>query len=115
MRIALAVFVLFAIALVVTIVIASGQEDVLTAMRVIGGDPWGLVTLIDLFCGLFFAALWIGAVEADRRVAIAGIALLFVLGNLVTAVYLLLRARHASGLGELLTARRALFGAGRGA
>ena len=110
MRIALAVFVLFAIALLVTIVIASGQEDVLTAMRVIGGDPWGLVTLIDLFCGLFFAALWIGAVEGDRRVAIAGIALLFVLGNLVTAVYLLLRARHATGLRELLTARRALFG-----
>ena len=113
MRIALAVFVLFAIALLVTIVIASGQEDVLTAMRVIGGDPWGLVTLIDLFCGLFFAALWIGAVEEDRRVAIAGIALLFVLGNLVTVTYLLLRARHANGLGELLTERRGLFGVGR--
>jgi hypothetical protein len=115
MRIALAVFVIFAVALLVTIVIASGQEDVLTAMRVIGGDPWGLVTLIDLFCGLFFAALWIGAVEADRRVAIAGIVLLFVLGNLVTAVYLLLRARRASGLGDLLTARRALFGVPAGA
>jgi hypothetical protein len=38
-----------------------------------------------------------------------------VLGNLVTAVYLLLRARHASGLGELLTARRALFGTAAGA
>ncbi len=113
MRIALAVFVLFAVALLVTIVIASGQEDVLTAMRVIGGDPWGLVTLIDLFCGLLFVAVWIGAVEADRRVAIAGIVLLFVLGNLVTAAYLLLRARHAAGLGELLTARRRLFGPAR--
>ena len=113
MRLALIVFVLFAAALVVTIVIASGQGNVLTAMGVIGRDPWGLVTLIDLFCGLFFAALWIGAVEADRRVAILGIVLLFVLGNLVTAVYLLLRARRAAGLGELLTARRELFGAGR--
>lgn len=113
MRIALIVLVLFALALLVTIVIASGQEDVLTAMHAIGGDPWGLVTLIDLFCGLFFAALWIGAVEADRRVAFVAIALLFVLGNLATAVYLLLRARQAPALRELLTERRALFGAGR--
>jgi hypothetical protein len=113
MRIVLAVFVLFAVALLATIVIAAGQEDVLTAMRVIGADPWGLVTLIDLFCGLFFVALWIGAVETDRRVAALGIVLLFVLGNLVTVSYLLLRARHATGLLELLTARRALFGAAR--
>lgn len=110
MRTALFVFVLFACALVVTILLASREEDVLTALKAIGTDPWGLVTLIDLFCGLFFAALWIGVVEADRRVAVAGILLLFVLGNLVTALYLLLRARHAAGLLPLLTERRRLFG-----
>lgn len=115
MRLALAVLALFAAGLVVTIVIASGQEDVLTALVAIGSDPWGLVTLIDLFCGLFFVALWIGAVESDRRVAFVAIALLLVLGNLVTAVYLLLRARRASGLVELLTTRRALFGTAAGA
>lgn len=110
MRWVLLVLVLFAMALVVAIVRAALQEDVITATRVIAGDPWGLATLIDLFCGLFFAALWIGAVEADRRVAVVAIALLFVLGNLATAVYLLLRARRAAGLREWLTARRALFG-----
>ncbi len=110
MRAALVVFVLFACALVVTILLASQQGNVLTAMQVIGGDPWGLVTLIDLFCGLFFVALWIGVVEADRRVAVVGIVLLFVLGNLVTASYLLLRARRAAGLLALLTERRRLFG-----
>ncbi len=53
--------------------------------------------------------------ESDRRVAFVAIALLLVLGNLVTAVYLLLRARRAPGWRAWLTERRGLFGAAAGA
>jgi hypothetical protein len=105
-----AVAAILAAVLVVTIVVASLGEDVITALRAMAQDAWGVVTLIDLGTGLLFAALWIALVERQRAVAVVAIAGLFVLGNLVTAVYLLLRARRAASVADLVLRREPLFG-----
>jgi hypothetical protein len=53
--------------------------------------PWGLVTLIDLYLGFACIAILIWLIEPSRMVALACIGLLFLLGNVVTALWLALR------------------------
>jgi hypothetical protein len=53
--------------------------------------PWGLVTLVDLYLGFVCIAILIWLLEPDRTIALSCIALLFVLGNVVTALWLALR------------------------
>ena len=53
--------------------------------------PWGLVTLIDLYFGFACIAILIWILEPNRIVALSCIGLLFVLGNVVTALWLALR------------------------
>jgi hypothetical protein len=49
--------------------------------------PWGLATLADLYLGFALFACWVLARESHRAVAIAWIAALCVLGNVVAALY----------------------------
>ncbi len=65
-------------------------------------DPWGLVTLADLYLGFLIAAVIIWFFEADRRMALLWVVPIFFLGNAVTAIWLVLRlpeiVRRAGGL-----------------
>ncbi|MHA6287974.1 hypothetical protein [Maricaulis sp. CAU 1757] len=54
-------------------------------------DPWGLVTLADLYLGFAFIAVIIAAVERKPLAAVFWITPLFVLGNLWTGVWLVVR------------------------
>jgi hypothetical protein len=53
----------------------------------ITANPWGKVTLIDLYAGFFFAAVVIGIVDG-LWVGVVCFVLLCVLGNLVSLAWL---------------------------
>lgn len=54
-------------------------------------DPWGIVTLADLYLGFLIAAVIIWSFEANRGTALLWIVPMFFLGNAVTAAWLVLR------------------------
>jgi hypothetical protein len=64
-------------------------------------DPWGVVSLVDLYVGFVLFAMVIYAVERGRPIAFAFILPTFLLGNVVPAVWLAYRA------GRLLSASEA--------
>ncbi len=53
--------------------------------------PWVIVTIADLYLGLILFSIVVFMLESNKLVAFAWIAPGFVLGNLVPAVYLLVR------------------------
>lgn len=70
--------------------LAYGQAGLSGFDRVLA-EPWGLVTLLDVMLG----AACMGAVifyhEQDKRVALVWTALIFPLGHIVSALWLILR------------------------
>ena len=80
------IVVLAALVLGVLIVRAFGLADFFEAFARIGADPWGLVSLVDLYLGFVLLAVIIATVET-RLAAIAWIVGLFVLGNLLGALW----------------------------
>ena len=55
-------------------------------------EPWGVVTMVDLYVGFTVAGLIILIVEPNKWVGAAWAAPIFILGNVVTAVWLVVRA-----------------------
>lgn len=92
--------------LLATIIVAGSQDSVLAGLRRLLADPWGLVTLLDLSVGLLFVAAWIGVIEPRPPWAAAWIVSLFVLGNVVTLVFLLCRTRDAQCFADLFLPRQ---------
>lgn len=92
--------------LVAAILIASGHGSVLAGLRHVIADPWGVVTLLDLGIGLLFVAVWLTLVEPSPWRAAAWIVALFLLGNVVTLVYLLSRTCRARQLRDLFLPSR---------
>jgi len=87
--------------LVAAIFIASGHSHVLTGLRYIIADPWGVATLLDLGIGLLFVAVWLALVEPNPWRAAIWIGALCLFGNAATLAYLLSRtcqARHVRDL-----------------
>lgn len=64
----------------------------------ISAMPWGVVTLVDLYLGFVCAAVLVFMLERERMMALLVIALIFVLGNVVMALWLAWR-----GLPRLLS------------
>lgn len=67
---------------------------------------WGRVTLIDLYVGIALFGAFVAWRERSVTVTVLWILLFIVLGNLATAVYVLLAAMQADSVEELL-ARKA--------
>ena len=87
--------------LVAAILIASDHSNVLTGLRYVIADPWGVTTLLDLGIGLLFVAVWLALVEPKPWRAALWIAALLVFGNAVTLAYLLSRTCQARNLRDL--------------
>lgn len=92
--------------LVTAILIASGHSPVLAGLRHVIANPWGVVSLLDLGVGLLFIAVWLALVEPSPWRAAAWIIALFLLGNVVTLVYLLSRTCRARHLRDLFLPSR---------
>ena len=59
--------------------------------------PWGIVSLAEVYAGIFLFAGWIVHRERSRAVAVAWIALICIAGNLLAALYVLLALRTSGG------------------
>ena len=70
------------------------------ALDFLTGDGWGIVTLVDVYLGFLIAASIIFIVEENKLVAAAWALPIFILGNVVTALWFALR------IGRLLTRNR---------
>lgn len=81
---------LFGIVLAVAIVWAIGQKPMGESFSAMIRDPWGIVTLIDLYSGFVAFALVIALFEKPW---VAGVLflLLCVLGNVVSTAWLVVR------------------------
>ena len=67
---------------------------------------WGRVTLIDLYVGVAIFSAFVAWRERHVAVTVAWVVLFVILGNLATAVYLLVASLRASSVEELLTPLR---------
>ena len=70
------------------------------ALDFLTGDGWGIVTLVDVYLGFLIAASIIFIVEENKLVAAAWALPIFILGNVVTALWFALR------IGKLLARNR---------
>ena len=87
--------------LLAAIGLASIHESVLVGLDRMLDDRWGLVTLLDLSIGLIFIAAWLAVMEPRPLPAACWIIALFLLGNVITLVFLLCRTRSAKHFHEL--------------
>ena len=78
------------------IVWANLQSNFFENASEVAGTPWGIVTLVDLYLGFVFIALWIIFREKGfpRVIWLLG---LFFLGNLTTALYIIYCIKEANG------------------
>jgi hypothetical protein len=70
------------------IIWAFGQAPFWPSVSAIMANPWGVVTVIDLYLGFLVFAIVIARFEPNRGLAIALIAALPVLGNVVSLGWL---------------------------
>lgn len=101
LRIAIVVCGILLGVLVTAILIASHHGGVLAGFHHVVAEPWGIVTLLDLGVGLLFIAVWIALVEPRPWRASLWIIALFLLGNVITLVFLLSRTCRARRLRDL--------------
>jgi hypothetical protein len=76
-------------------------------LRTVLGDPWGRVTMIDLGVGFLLFGAWIRLREGTTRRAAPWWVVLVLTGNLVAGIYVVLAARQAGSMAELLTGQPA--------
>lgn len=82
--------VLGAAILTVAILRAFGLADFFASFGRVAADPWGLVGLMDLYLGFIGMSVIMALVER-RHIAVALIVALFLLGNVVSAVWVVWR------------------------
>jgi hypothetical protein len=88
-------FAIPGLALTAAIIWAFGRADFWTSGAQILANPWGVVTLIDLYAGFIFTGVIIAAIERWKPWAWAMLALSLVLGNVVYAAWGVVRGAQA--------------------
>lgn len=73
---------------------------------VILNNPWGIVSLVDLYVGFTLFAIWIWVREENLISRIIWIAALMVLGFFTGAIYVLVKAFTSDNLETLLLGKR---------
>jgi hypothetical protein len=84
-------FALPGLILTAAIVWAFGKADFWASGAQIVANPWGVVTLIDLYAGFIITGIIVAAIERWRPWAWGMLALSLVLGNVVFAAWGALR------------------------
>lgn len=107
-RILTTVCMLILLVFIALIVRASMEKSIGAAVAELVADGWGVVTLVDLYAGLFIIAVWIAFVEGSLRRSFWWIIALIFLGNLATLAYIIRRALRAETIEEVFIPRRLL-------
>ena len=80
-------FALPGLGLAAAIVGAFGAGDFWSSVALVVANPWGVVTLIDLYSGFIITGVIVAAIERWRPWAWGLLAASFVLGNVVFAAW----------------------------
>jgi hypothetical protein len=83
--------VLAAAALLAAIAWASLTANIVTSFRALIADPWGIVTLVDLYAGFAVLLVMIALLEPRRWIVALVVVATPVFGNLVPALWLVAR------------------------
>ena len=88
---------------------ASLEANVLVGFQRLLADRWGVATLLDAYFGFLWFGLWIAYKEISPGRSLLWLLLLFALGNLAMAAYVMIQlSRLKPGEGaEALLLRRA--------
>jgi hypothetical protein len=86
------IFIALGVGLAALIFWAFSAASFSESFGLISRDPWGLVTLADLYLSFLITSVLVYWVEPDRRIAWAVIVPLYFLGSVVTAFWLAWRA-----------------------
>ena len=95
-------------AMVVVTTWASLDANVLVGFQRLLADRWGVATLFDAYFGFLWFWLWIAYKEASLGRSLLWLLLLFALGNLAMAAYVmvqLIRLKPGEGAEALLLRR----------
>jgi hypothetical protein len=66
---------------------AIGAASLSASFSAIAADPWGFVTLVDLYTGFAMFGLVLAFTEERKLVALAVFAAMLVLGNVITLAW----------------------------
>ena len=95
------------VALVAGCVWAQGREGFWQALMTMASQPWGAVTLGDLYSGLLVVALWMAVREAKPTLLPLWWLGLLLLGNIATLAFLVRCTVGARDLREVMLGRGA--------
>ncbi len=70
---------------------AASSANFFNSFAAVTADPWGLVALADLYLGFLILSVVIWLSEPDRKVALMWIVPIFFLGNVVSALWLMVK------------------------
>jgi hypothetical protein len=82
-----AAFAIPGLVLTAAIVWAFGNAEFWPSVALVTANPWGVVTVIDLYAGFIMTGIAVAAIERWRPRAWGMLALALVLGNVVYALW----------------------------
>lgn len=97
MKIAYLVAWLGLVAMSVVLVFAFTQGDFFADGAKLLSNPWGIVSLVDLYVGFLLFSAWIVYREKNLLVSIVWVILVMVLGFFTASLYVLLALRNSRG------------------
>jgi hypothetical protein len=95
MRLAKIVALLGAIAQGSILIYGFAMGDFSAAGSFFFHDPWGIVSLVDVYVGFMFFSAWVIYREKNLRNALLWVAAILILGNFVAGVYAFLALNNS--------------------
>lgn len=92
-------------AMIIAIIYGMVSGDFVDSLQDIAGQPWGVVTLIDLGAGLLLAGAWIAWRERSISRAVPWWIGMALTGNLATGIYVVRAALESTSTEAFLTGR----------
>jgi hypothetical protein len=97
MKISKLIALLGLIAMSVALVYGFTVGDFFADGALIVSNPWGIVSLVDLYTGFALFGAWIYYREANKLLALVWIAILMVLGFWLASLYVLIQLYKSNG------------------
>ena len=96
--------------LAMTLVLLNGfiNGDFFEDGSIILNNPWGIVSIVDLYVGFILFAMWIIVRESSRFKAVLWIAALMILGFFTGALYIWVKLRESNSIEEVLLGKHRL-------
>jgi hypothetical protein len=97
MKISKLIALLGLLAMSAALIYGFGWGDFFVDGGLIVNNPWGIVSLVDLYTGFALFGAWIYYREANKLIALVWIAVLMVLGFWLASLYVLIELYRSKG------------------